>query len=88
VLLRGEMTVADLRDIHPFGQAARDVPVTYADVWDSGCANREVGEDVDFVTVHFLPYWEDVPPRAEEAAAHVVTDPASRWRPPFPARRS
>ena len=32
---------------------------------------QEVGADVDFVTIHFLPYWEDVPPRAEDAAAHV-----------------
>ena len=45
--------------------------MTYADVWEFWLRYREVGADVDFVTVHFLPYWEDFPPRAEDAAAHV-----------------
>ena len=45
--------------------------MTYADVWEFWLRYREVGAEVDFVTVHFLPYWEDVPPRAEDAAAHV-----------------
>ena len=71
VLLRGEMTVADLRQIIRSVKPRVNVPVTYADVWEFWLRYREVGEDVDFVTAHFLPYWEDVPPRAEEAAAHV-----------------
>jgi hypothetical protein len=28
--------------------------------------------DVDFVTIHMLPFWEDEPIRAEDAAAHVI----------------
>jgi exo-beta-1,3-glucanase (GH17 family) len=71
VLLRGEMTVNDLRQIIRSVKPRVNVPVTYADVWEFWMRYREVGEDVDFVTAHFLPYWEDVPPRAEEAAAHV-----------------
>ena len=71
VLLRGEMTVADLRQIIRSVKPRVNVPVTYADVWEFWLRYREVAEDVDFVTAHFLPYWEDVPPRAEEAAAHV-----------------
>ena len=71
VLLRGDMTVGDLRDIIRSVKPRVDVPVTYADVWEFWLRYREVGDDVDFVTAHFLPYWEDVPPRAEEAAAHV-----------------
>jgi exo-beta-1,3-glucanase (GH17 family) len=71
VLLRGEMTVSDLREIIRSVKPRVDVPVTYADVWEFWLRHREVGADVDFVTVHFLPYWEDVPPRAEDAAAHV-----------------
>ncbi len=42
---------------------------------NSGCATGKWAADVDFVTVHILPYWEDVPPRAEDAAAHVDEDP-------------
>lgn len=71
VLLRGEMTTADLaatiRSVKP--QVA--VPVTYADVWEYWLRNREVYDAVDFVTIHILPYWEDVPIRASHAAAHV-----------------
>ena len=71
VLLRGEMTASDLRQIIRSVKPRVDVPVTYADVWEFWLRYREVAEDVDFVTAHFLPYWEDVPPRAEDAAAHV-----------------
>ncbi|NOJ46148.1 beta-(1-6) glucans synthase [Bradyrhizobium sp. WSM 1744] len=71
VLLRGDMTVGDLRQTIQSVKPRVDVPVTYADVWEFWMRYREVGADVDFVTAHFLPYWEDVPPRAEEAAAHV-----------------
>jgi len=71
VLLRGDITVSDLREIIRSIKPRVDVPVTYADVWEFWLRYREVGADVDFVTVHFLPYWEDFPPRAEDAAAHV-----------------
>ncbi|UPJ52226.1 beta-(1-6) glucans synthase [Bradyrhizobium sp. 200] len=71
VLLRGDMTVGDLRDTIRSVKPRVDIPVTYADVWEFWLRYREVGEDVDFVTAHFLPYWEDIPPRAEDAAAHV-----------------
>ena len=71
VLLRGEMIVSDLRELIRSVKPRVAVPVTYADVWEFWLRYREVGADVDFVTVHFLPYWEDVPPRAEDAAAHV-----------------
>jgi exo-beta-1,3-glucanase (GH17 family) len=71
VLLRGEMTASDLRQIIRSVKPRVSVPVTYADVWEFWLRYREVGEDVDFITAHFLPYWEDVPPRAEDAATHV-----------------
>jgi exo-beta-1,3-glucanase (GH17 family) len=71
VLLRGEMTVSDLREFIRFAKSRVQIPVTYADVWEFWLRYREMAPDVDFVTVHMLPYWEDFPPRAEEAAAHV-----------------
>jgi exo-beta-1,3-glucanase (GH17 family) len=71
VLLRGEMIVSDLREIIRSVKPRVNVPVTYADVWEFWLRYREIGADVDFVTIHFLPYWEDFPPRAEDAAAHV-----------------
>jgi exo-beta-1,3-glucanase (GH17 family) len=71
VLLRGEMTVSDLRQVIRSAKARVNVPVTYADVWEFWLRYREIGDDVDFVTVHVLPFWEDSPVRAEDAAAHV-----------------
>jgi exo-beta-1,3-glucanase (GH17 family) len=71
VLLRGEMTPEDLRAIIRSVKARANVPVSYADVWEFWLQYRGVAEDVDFVTIHILPYWEDRPVRAEQAAAYV-----------------
>ena len=71
VLLRGEMTSADLAATIRSVKSQVAVPVTYADVWEYWLRNREVYEAVDFVTIHILPYWEDLPIRAKYAAAHV-----------------
>jgi glucan 1,3-beta-glucosidase len=71
VLLRGEMTTADLAGYIRAVKAQVQVPVTYADVWEYWLRNREVYDAVDFVTIHILPYWEDIPVRAKFAAAHV-----------------
>jgi glucan 1,3-beta-glucosidase len=46
--------------------------VTYADVWEFWLRNRAVADAVDFVTIHILPYWEDVPIPADDAAGHVA----------------
>jgi glucan 1,3-beta-glucosidase len=71
VLLRGEMTAADLAATIRSVKAQVTVPITYADVWEFWLRNREIYDTVDFVTVHILPYWEDFPIRAKLAAAHV-----------------
>jgi exo-beta-1,3-glucanase (GH17 family) len=72
VLLRGEMTVSDLREAIRAVKVRVNIPVSYADSWEFWLRHREIGDDVDFVTIHILPYWEDIPVRAEDAAAHVV----------------
>jgi exo-beta-1,3-glucanase (GH17 family) len=71
VLLRGEMLPADLRQTIRSVKAQVNIPVSYADVWEFLLRYPDVSEDVDFVTVHTQPYWEDFPVRAEDAAAHV-----------------
>jgi exo-beta-1,3-glucanase (GH17 family) len=71
VLLRGEMTASDLAASIRSVKSQVGVPVTYADVWEFWLRNREVYDAVDFVTIHILPYWEDLPIRAKYAAAHV-----------------
>src|ERR1700681_1979784 len=71
VLLRGEMTTNDLAATIRSVKAQVTIPVTYADVWEFWLRNREVYDAVDFVTIHILPYWEDMPVRAKFAASHV-----------------
>jgi exo-beta-1,3-glucanase (GH17 family) len=71
VLLRGEMTASDLAANIRSVKAQVSVPVTYADVWEFWLKNREIYDAVDFITIHILPYWEDMPIRAKFAASHV-----------------
>lgn len=72
VLLRGEMTAADLvSTIRYVKSRVENMPVTYADVWEFWLRNRDIYNAVDFVTIHILPYWEDFPIRAKYAAGHV-----------------
>jgi len=71
VLLRREMTTADLVALIRSVKAQVNVPVTYADTWDFWLRHRELGNAVDFVTIHLLPYWDDFPVGAEFAAAHA-----------------
>lgn len=71
VLLRGEMLASDLRKTILSVKARTTIPVSYADVWEYWLRYQELSDAVDFVTIHILPYWEDLPVRAEDAAAHV-----------------
>ncbi|WP_426443044.1 beta-(1-6) glucans synthase [Bradyrhizobium genosp. P] len=85
VLLRGEMTAADLAANIRTVKAQANVPVTYADVWEYWLKNREIYDAVDFVTIHILPYWEDTPVKAKFAAAHV-DEIRKRMAVSFPAK--
>ncbi len=71
VLLRGEIAAGDLANIIRAVKARVSVPVTYADVWEFWLRFGEGIDAVDFVTVHTLPYWEDFPISATDAASHV-----------------
>ena len=72
VLLRGELTSAQLIAYIRRVKAAIKQPVTYADVWAFFEKYPDVGREVDFLTIHILPYWEDEPVSLEQAAEHVV----------------
>ena len=71
VLLRGEMSGPDLAATIRAVKAQVKVPVTYADVWEFWLRHPDVAGAVDFITIHILPYWEDFPIPAAQAAAHV-----------------
>ena len=61
VLLRKDLTAGQLRGY--IQQVKRRVkqPVTYADVWEFWLRNPQIADDVDIITIHLLPYWEDEP---------------------------
>ncbi len=73
VLLRGEYSATDLANIIREVKSRVTVPVTYADVWEFWLRNRDLATAVDFITIHILPYWEDFPIPARDAAAHVAS---------------
>ncbi|MFA6265254.1 MAG: beta-(1-6) glucans synthase [Pseudolabrys sp.] len=70
-LLRGDISAPDLAALIRSVKLRAKVPVTYADVWEFWLRAPEVASAVDFITVHILPYWEDFPIPADQAAAHV-----------------
>ena len=70
-LLRGEIAPNALAGLIRSVKAQVSMPVTYADVWEFWLRHRELLDAVDFVTIHILPYWEDHPIPAHEAANHV-----------------
>jgi glucan 1,3-beta-glucosidase len=73
VLLRQEQTTATLNGYLQRVKAATGLPVTYADVWEFWLRHPELADNVDFVTIHILPYWEDDPVPAGDGVTHIDT---------------
>jgi exo-beta-1,3-glucanase (GH17 family) len=71
VLLRGELSAENVAAFLREVKSRTSIPITYADVWEFWLRHRELGAAVDFLTIHILPYWEDFPIPAANAAAHV-----------------
>ena len=61
VLLRKDLTANQLRRYIRQVKQRVTQPVTYADVWEFWLRNPSLADEVDFITIHFLPYWEDEP---------------------------
>jgi exo-beta-1,3-glucanase (GH17 family)/cellulose synthase/poly-beta-1,6-N-acetylglucosamine synthase-like glycosyltransferase len=60
VLLRGDLSVAELEHELDRARAAIRQPVGYADTWATWIKNPEIAKHVDFIAVHLFPYWEGV----------------------------
>ncbi len=71
VLLRKDLSADQLIGFIRQVKAGVKQPVTYADVWEFWLKNPQVAQEVDFITVHILPYWEDNPLPIEQGNAHV-----------------
>lgn len=61
VLLRKDLTANELRRYIRQVKQRVTQPVTYADVWEFWLRNPQLADEVDFITIHILPYWEDEP---------------------------
>ncbi|OIO05708.1 MAG: hypothetical protein AUJ49_00980 [Desulfovibrionaceae bacterium CG1_02_65_16] len=72
VLLRDEVTPGLLIDYIRRVKAAIKQPVTYADVWEYWLLHPEVAREVDSITIHVLPYWENTPTPLDHTIAHML----------------
>jgi glucan 1,3-beta-glucosidase len=88
VLLRGELSPKRLAEYIQTVRAAtpKSIPVTYADVWERWLKYPQMAKEVDFITIHILPYWEDNPVRAVDAVQHVE-DVYAHMKQVFPDKR-
>ncbi|MCK9605521.1 MAG: exo-beta-1,3-glucanase [Methylomonas sp.] len=71
VLLRGDMDVDRLIGYLREVKRAVKQPVSYADVWSMYMKHPQLIKEVDFITIHILPYWEDEPISVEHASEHL-----------------
>jgi exo-beta-1,3-glucanase (GH17 family) len=71
VLLRGDLEIDELIAYIRQVKAAVKQPVSYADVWSEYMKNPQLIKEVDFITIHILPYWEDEPISVSDAPAHI-----------------
>src|SRR5262249_27670462 len=71
VLLRGELGPDRLKQYLAEVRARSGLPVTYADVWEFWLKAPELAPAVDFITIHILPYWEDIPIPAKDGVEHI-----------------
>lgn len=61
VMLRGDLTGEELIGYIRRVRAAIKQPVSTADVYSFVLKNSEVIHELDYVTVHILPFWDDYP---------------------------
>ncbi|MDX1914970.1 MAG: beta-1,6-glucan synthase [Methylophilus sp.] len=72
VLLRGEQTEQKMRAYLQLAKRQTHKPITYADVWEFWLSHHALEQEVDFVTVHILPYWENDPVAVEVGVKHTA----------------
>ncbi len=80
-LLRKDLTVQELIAYLKEMRRATRVPVSTAEPWHVWFTHPELARQVDFITVHLLPYWEGVP---EEAALDHAMQRLDQLRRRFP----
>ncbi len=72
VLLRNDMKVDQLIDHLRNVRRSIKQPVSYADVWEKWIETPELANEVDFITIHILPYWENDPIGIDRIRQHIL----------------
>lgn len=70
-LLRKDMTTEELLKYVRQVKAATQQPVSVAEPWHVWMDNPELVEEVDFIAIHLLPYWEGI---SSNMAVNFVLD--------------
>ncbi|MFQ5654501.1 MAG: glycosyl hydrolase family 17 protein, partial [Planctomycetota bacterium] len=70
VLLRGDLTEAQLIEYIRQVKRSTTLPVTTAEIWGRWRKHPALADEVDFLLIHVHPYWEGIP--VDRAAQHVV----------------
>ena len=72
VLLRGDLTPDELIGyIRRVKQAVKQ-PVSTADVWSFVLRYPQVGRELDYISIHILPFWDDEPVSIDQAEQHLI----------------
>jgi exo-beta-1,3-glucanase (GH17 family)/cellulose synthase/poly-beta-1,6-N-acetylglucosamine synthase-like glycosyltransferase len=81
VVLRGDLSVADLAAYLDRVRTATKQPVSTAEPWHVWIKHPELVRHVDYIAVHMLPYWEGV---EVETAVGYVADKLGELQAAFP----
>lgn len=84
VMLRADVSKAQLIDYLERARREVKVPVGTAEPWHVWIRHPDLAEHVDFIAVHMLPYWEGVP--ADQAVSYV-SDKMKLLKATFPDKR-
>ncbi len=83
VLLRDDLTPAQLIADIAQVKAGVHVPVSTAEPWHVWMKHPELANAVDYITVHLLPYWEKVP---NDVAVQDALDKLDRVQAAYPGK--
>jgi len=85
VLLRGDLTPDELIAYIRRVKAAIKQPVSTADVISFVAKYPQVGRELDYITVHILPFWDDYPLGMNDVEKDTV-DTVERFRRLYPGK--
>lgn len=75
VLLRHEQTETQMIElVKRVKKELPDIPVSYGEVLGFWKQYGRLADVVDFLTIHILPYWSDLPPRIDDIVNYVQWD--------------